>query len=67
MSQVLFVGNDVNDLECMRAVGTPVAVADAVPEVRAVAHAVLSRGGGDGALRELSDALMVAIGRREQP
>ena len=67
LSEVLFVGNDVNDLECMRAVGTPVAVADAVPEVRAVAHAVLSRGGGDGALRELSDALLTAMGQGEQP
>jgi YrbI family 3-deoxy-D-manno-octulosonate 8-phosphate phosphatase len=66
LSEVLFVGNDVNDLECMRAVGTPVAVADAVPEARAVAHAVLSREGGDGALRELSDALLAAIERGER-
>ena len=61
LSKVLFVGNDVNDLECMEAVGTAVAVADAVPQVRAAAHAVLSRKGGDGALRELADALLAAM------
>jgi YrbI family 3-deoxy-D-manno-octulosonate 8-phosphate phosphatase len=65
LSDVLFVGNDVNDLGCLQAVGTPVAVADAVPEVKAVAHAVLSRGGGNGALRELADALMMAMARDE--
>jgi YrbI family 3-deoxy-D-manno-octulosonate 8-phosphate phosphatase len=61
LADVLFVGNDVNDLDCLREVGTAVSVADAVPEVRAVAHALLSRGGGDGALRELSEALIRAI------
>jgi YrbI family 3-deoxy-D-manno-octulosonate 8-phosphate phosphatase len=61
LDEVLYVGNDVNDLECLRAAGTAVAVADAVPAVRRVAHAVLSRRGGDGALRELADALCAAI------
>ena len=65
LSEVLFVGNDVNDLGCLRAVGTPVAVADAVPEVKAVAHAVLSRSGGNGALRELADVLIMAMTRDE--
>ena len=60
LTDVLFVGNDTNDLACMRAVGTAIAVADAVPEVRSVAHAVLSRKGGDGALREVSDAILMA-------
>lgn len=58
LDEVLFVGNDVNDLECLRAVGCAVAVADAISEVKALAHAVLSRRGGDGALRELADALL---------
>jgi N-acylneuraminate cytidylyltransferase len=54
-AQVAFVGNDVNDLECMRAAGCGVAVADAHPDVLAVADLVLSRRGGDGAVRELCD------------
>jgi YrbI family 3-deoxy-D-manno-octulosonate 8-phosphate phosphatase len=55
--QIAYVGNDVNDLECMRWVGLPVAVADAVPEVLAAARWVTSRRGGEGAVREVSDIL----------
>ncbi|MCC5947024.1 MAG: acylneuraminate cytidylyltransferase [Nitriliruptoraceae bacterium] len=63
LDDVMFVGNDVNDLDSMRAVGFAVAVADAVPEVRDAAHAVTSRAGGDGALRELADALLSQLTR----
>jgi YrbI family 3-deoxy-D-manno-octulosonate 8-phosphate phosphatase len=55
---VIYVGNDVNDVECMKAMGTGVAVADAHPDVRAVAYLVLSREGGRAAVRELCDILM---------
>lgn len=59
-----YVGNDVNDLEAMRAVGWPVAVQDAHPEVRAAARLVLTRPGGQGAVRELCDLVVAA---RERP
>jgi N-acylneuraminate cytidylyltransferase len=59
---VIYVGNDVNDLECMKAVGTGVAVADAHRDVRAIADLVLSSEGGRGAVRELCDILL----RREK-
>lgn len=65
LGEVMFVGNDVNDLESMRAVGFAVAVADAVPEVRGAAHAVVSRKGGDGALRDLADALLTQLSKGE--
>src|SRR5262249_10336849 len=54
-SQVIYVGNDVNDLACMRLVGCGVAVADAHADVLAAADFVLSRPGGHGAVRELCD------------
>lgn len=57
---VWFVGNDVNDLACMAAVGTSVAVADAAPEVLATCDLVLRSRGGHGALRELCDLLLPA-------
>lgn len=60
LSRIAYLGNDVNDLECLRAVGWPVAVADAHPEVRAAARLILRRRGGDGAVRELSDAVLSA-------
>jgi N-acylneuraminate cytidylyltransferase len=54
---VIYVGNDVNDLDCMRLVGCAVAVADAHPRALACADIVLSRRGGHGAVRELCDLL----------
>ncbi len=54
LAEIAYVGNDVNDLECLEAVGVPVAVADARPEVLRAARIVLSAGGGQGAIRELS-------------
>jgi N-acylneuraminate cytidylyltransferase len=53
--QVVYVGNDLNDLGCFEVVGCAVAVADAYPAVKSRAHIVLSKRGGDGAVRELCD------------
>jgi N-acylneuraminate cytidylyltransferase len=58
LSQVAFVGNDINDLEAMASVGFPIAVADAHPKVRAAARFVLGSIGGDGAIRELADIVL---------
>jgi N-acylneuraminate cytidylyltransferase len=55
---VIFVGNDINDLPCFEVAGWAVAVADAYPEVIHAADYVLSKTGGHGALRELSDLLL---------
>lgn len=63
LAQVAYVGNDANDLPALLRAGLAVAVADARPEVRAVAHLVLSRPGGHGAVREICD-LLVARRRR---
>jgi N-acylneuraminate cytidylyltransferase len=56
-----FVGNDVNDLPALRAVGLPVVVGDAHPDARAAARLVLSRHGGAGAVRELCDMLIAHL------
>ncbi|MEO3807584.1 N-acetylneuraminate synthase family protein [Sphaerisporangium sp. B11E5] len=59
-ARVAYVGNDVNDLGCLDLVGWPVATPDAHPEVRAAARVVLTRRGGDGAVRELCDRVLAA-------
>jgi N-acylneuraminate cytidylyltransferase len=56
--RIAYLGNDVNDLDCLRWVGLPIAVADAVPEVLAVARWVTARPGGHGAVREVADHLL---------
>ncbi len=58
LQQVLYVGNDVNDLEAMEAVGYSAAPADAHPRIRAIATVVLRAVGGAGVVRELADLLI---------
>jgi len=60
LEETAFLGNDINDAECLRAVGVPVVPADAWPEVKPLAHWVLSRPGGNGCVREFCDAVWEA-------
>ena len=55
--RTIYVGNDVNDIPCLSAVGCPVVVADAHPEALRFARIVLQTPGGRGALRELADLI----------
>ena len=57
-SQVVYLGNDFNDLPCFDVAGWSVAVADAYPEVLRAADYVLKTNGGAGALRELCDLIL---------
>ena len=63
-SDVIYLGNDINDLDCMRLVGCGVAVADAHPDVLREADLILTRAGGHGAVRELCDRLAAPARRR---
>ena len=56
--QVVYLGNDINDLPCFPLVGLAAAVADAHPKVIERAQLVLSKNGGYGAVRELADLLL---------
>src|SRR5687768_368361 len=56
--ETAFIGDDIGDLELMKVVGFPVAVADAVDEVRAAAAYVTNAKGGRGAVREVTDILL---------
>ena len=57
-ARTAYLGNDLNDLGPMGLVGWPIAVADAQPEVRSAARRVLTRAGGQGAVRELCDLVL---------
>ena len=58
---VVYIGNDLNDLPCFEIAGWSIAVADAYPEVIRAADHVLSRAGGDGAFRELCELILKSI------
>ncbi|HBA83745.1 MAG TPA: hypothetical protein DCZ95_06590 [Verrucomicrobia bacterium] len=59
---VCFVGDDVVDLPAMAAVGFPVAVANAVEEVRDQAAWITTRRGGEGAAREVIELILKSKG-----
>jgi 3-deoxy-D-manno-octulosonate 8-phosphate phosphatase (KDO 8-P phosphatase) len=60
--QAAFVGDDFPDMALLRIVGLPVAVGNAVPEVRAVCKHHLKRIGGHGAVREFAEDFLKARG-----
>lgn len=62
---VAYLSDDLADIPVLRRVGLPVAVANAVPEVRAIARWRTSRSGGNGAVREFAEALLKARGEWE--
>ncbi len=64
-ARVAYVGNDVNDLTAMAAVGWPVAVPGSHPAVLGAARVVLSHAGGAGAVREVADRVLAAATLRD--
>ena len=58
---VVYVGNDINDLPCFEIAGWSVAVADAYPEILQAADFVLSKAGGYGAVREVCEVILKKI------
>lgn len=63
--ETAFVGDDFPDLALLRIVGLPVAVGNAVPEVRDICKLHLTRPGGRGAVREFAEMLLKARGEWE--
>ncbi len=57
-SQVVYAGNDVNDLPCFPIVGYAVTVPDGMPVVLQAADYILKEKGGHGAVRELCDLIL---------
>ncbi len=53
LEKVLYIGNDLNDLEAMKLVGYPIAPTDAVKEIKKIAKIITKARGGKGVIREL--------------
>ncbi len=60
--RIAFAGEDLPDLRVLGRCGLSFAPVNAVEEVRAVVHSVLTRAGGAGAVRELIEAILRARG-----
>ena len=66
MEHVAYVGDDFPDMAILRRVALPVAVGNAVPEVRAATRVHLSQSGGRGAIREFAEMLLRARGEWDE-
>ncbi len=62
LSKTAFVGNDINDLDCLKSVGLPIVVKDSHNEVLPYALFRTSARGGYGAVREVCDLFQTHVG-----
>jgi 3-deoxy-D-manno-octulosonate 8-phosphate phosphatase (KDO 8-P phosphatase) len=60
LDQIAFLGNDVNDMECLKKVGLSACVSDSHPAVLASCMYVTKLPGGAGAVREFCDFIAEA-------
>lgn len=58
LKNVCFIGNDINDIGCIKLAGIGVAVADAHPEVIKSGNFITKKKGGEGAVREVIDLIL---------
>lgn len=60
LKQVAYVGDDLVDLKALKAIGLPLTVSDAILDNIKVAAYVTRLGGGQGAVREICDLLLLS-------
>jgi 3-deoxy-D-manno-octulosonate 8-phosphate phosphatase (KDO 8-P phosphatase) len=63
--QIAYMGDDLPDLPALRSVGLAAAPSNAHPWIRERVHCVTPAGGGEGAVRQLCDVILLAQGKVE--
>ena len=61
--EVMYMGDDIPDYEVMTKCGLACAPADAAPEIKAVAHYISDKKGGEGCGRDVIEQVMKAQGK----
>ena len=61
--EICFIGDDLVDLSIMKAVGFPVAVANASEDIKAAASYITQKKGGRGAVRETAELILKTQGK----
>ena len=64
LSQVAYIGDDINDLETLKEVGFSATPADGMPQVAAVVNYICQKKGGEGAVREIIEMILEAQGSK---
>jgi len=60
LKEVAYIGDDVNDLEALKAVGFSASPADGLPDILAAVDYVCRKKGGEGAVREIIEMILKA-------
>ncbi len=60
LREVAYIGDDVNDIEALQAVGFSAAPADGLPQVLKVVDYVCRQKGGEGAVREITEMILLS-------
>jgi len=61
--EIVFMGDDIPDLQVMKAVGLPACPADAVPEVKEISKFISEKAGGKGAVRDVIERVLKVQGK----
>jgi 3-deoxy-D-manno-octulosonate 8-phosphate phosphatase (KDO 8-P phosphatase) len=56
--EILYIGDDIPDIPCLKAAGIAACPQDAVPEVKAISHYIANTKGGEGCVREILEMIM---------
>ena len=59
-NQIAFIGDDINDIEIMKHVGLSICPNDANNQVKKIVDYICESKGGNGALREIADQIILA-------
>lgn len=63
-SELSYIGNDINDLDCIKRAGISFAPGDAHESVRGEVDILLKQGGGKGAIREMADMFFAQLSKK---
>ena len=58
LDEIAYIGDDINDIECLRAVGVGFTVPAATQKVKDAANIILDINGGEGAVRVVADWIL---------
>ena len=62
-NRIIFMGDDIPDIQVMKEVGVPACPADAVPEVKEISKFISERPGGKGAVRDIIEQTLKVQGK----
>ena len=66
LGQVAYIGDDINDIEALKAVGLSASPADGLPQVVGIVDYVCRQQGGEGAVREIAEMILDAQENRSR-